>query len=170
MVPLPWTGVPEWHISRSSMNGALDHQQRKKSGSCQVWGKWGCVIRPISTKFSQIQPKSKSQNFENWWGLWVKVMVLSSWKHSTALHDDQCPLQSAKMGLTLECHWMSLETVAPGPLGPGGLGPPLDLVLAKKGNTPPFTNFFSPLLSPRGDPWLFFDRTPLFGEPSGATV
>ena len=35
--------------------------------------------------------------------------------------------------------------MAPGPLGPRGLGPPLNLVLAKKGNTPPpLDKFFWP--------------------------
>ena len=58
--------------------------------------------------------------------------------------------------------------VAPGPLGPRGLGPLLIWSSRKKGNTPPLTTFYGPLMSQRGDPWLFLYRTPLFGEPPGA--
>ena len=60
------------------------------------------------------------------------------------------------------------NTVAPGPLRPRGLGPPLNLNLTKKRQYSPLDRISQPLLSQRGEPWLFFDRTPLFGEPPGA--
>ena len=59
--------------------------------------------------------------------------------------------------------------MAPGPLGPGGLGLPLTLVLAKKGNTPPLKIFFGPPPEPKRGPLTIFRQDPLFGEPPGAT-
>ena len=47
------------------------------------------------------------------------------------------------------------STVAPGPLGPRGLGPPLNLNLTKKRQYSPLDRISQPLLSQRGDPWLF---------------
>ena len=61
--------------------------------------------------------------------------------------------------------------MAPGPLGPRGLSPPLNLDLTKKAILPPWQNFSASPESKRG-PLTFFQPypPPLFGESPGATA
>ena len=59
--------------------------------------------------------------------------------------------------------------VAPGPLRPRGLGPPSNLVFAKKRQSSPLDKFSWPPPELKRGPLTFFDRTLLFGESPGAT-
>ena len=63
-----------------------------------------------------------------------------------------------------------IHAVAPGPLRPRDLDPPLNLVFAEKRQYSPLDKFSWPPPQSKRGPLTFFDRTPLFGESPGATA
>ena len=167
----PWRGNFDWLGRRSRPKFSLGDADQSlglvrddggamgRAKAVVVFGDaaW-CHPRSISRNLDKesfspapISPPCQESRVEAW--NWKHALINKTDQDSQSINQPQTTvftcLHSAELvDWMIGCLFWSIlgirTSVAPGPLGPRGLGPPLNLDLTKKGNTPPLTKFFGP--------------------------